>query len=81
MYMTQVKKISILIAAHTCGDAPDVPNAFTITEGTDVLNASYQCYQGYRLSGSQQITCLNDGKWSLPPECHSKSEPSSWVSQ
>ncbi|XP_059167106.1 sushi, von Willebrand factor type A, EGF and pentraxin domain-containing protein 1-like [Physella acuta] len=34
--------------------------------------ATYECYGGFNLSGSDTVECLSNGSWSTPPTCEAK---------
>ncbi|XP_039996882.1 sushi, von Willebrand factor type A, EGF and pentraxin domain-containing protein 1 isoform X2 [Xiphias gladius] len=61
-------------AAQSCGPPPTVKNAQVQTTGETYLhNASYVCNVGLQLVGSETLTCLANGTWSLPaPTCEAR---------
>ncbi|KAI5096134.1 sushi, von Willebrand factor type A, EGF and pentraxin domain-containing protein 1 isoform X1, partial [Silurus meridionalis] len=65
--------VKVMPVQVTC-PPPAVPNS----SGQDGYKAEYEvgeraaisCQKGYRLIGSSQITCLEDGQWEELPKCH-----------
>ncbi|XP_060068681.1 uncharacterized protein LOC132548804 [Ylistrum balloti] len=51
-----------------CGDLLSVPNADTptSTERSVGTSLSYSCVTGYMLSGNPEVTCQQNGQWSIP---------------
>ena len=59
-----------------CGQAPPVERAYIATSypkgpESSVFNGivNYECYPGFTMSGTANITCLTDGAWGPRPKC------------
>lgn len=57
-----------------CEEPPFIENGTANVHSTVYYNGdkvTYRCDRGFRLRGSNEITC-NRGKWTPPPECVGK---------
>ena len=61
----------IYFAAVDCGNLPDPTNGRVVLSGTIFRStATYQCFSGYTISGTETRTCQDDGEWSgVAPTC------------
>ena len=51
--------------------APEHPKHGTVL--VTAASASYHCFKGYAIRGTQRIYCSEDGIWNgVPPQCESK---------
>ena len=64
------------VSAVYCGQPKQISNGYVdpvgttgVVFGTKVL---YKCFDGYDVSGTGYIDCLNTGKWSPSPTCQRK---------
>ncbi|WAQ97075.1 SVEP1-like protein [Mya arenaria] len=64
-----------------CGDVPNINNGYieSSTGSTFGHTATYQCFTGSAISGSNTITCQSNGQWSSPPQCIAASCPANTI--
>ena len=61
-----------------CGSPPNITNGSPGTPDMTTFggNVTYNCDNGYDLSGTATVSCLSSGSWSTRPNCTGNLESS-----